>query len=125
MVTGELWLLIELNSHFLVSLSLTIIMAGSGDAIQLFKLAKKTYQNIGLIPPQSNQKRCSFSAKNWIFLCCLLQYLSTSTAYALFDANSMIECGMAFYLCISLCDIIIFYLILFWQMRNILNYIER
>lgn len=45
---------IWIHYEYLVSSSLTIKMAGGGDTIQLFKITKQAYQDIGLIAPPSN-----------------------------------------------------------------------
>lgn len=107
-----------------VSLSLAINMAGN-DKIKFFQFIQKIYQEIGIHPRRSNQKRNAINWKKWLNLFCLAQFFITSAAYLLFDAKSMIEYGMAFFTCATVVASTIIYLVLFWQMKNTLDYIER
>lgn len=105
--------------QFNSSLPLTINMAAS-DKIKLFKFIQKTYQDIGVYPPQSNQNCSSINAKKWLFSFILLQFFVSTTAYLLIEANSMTEYGMGFYTSVT---IAIFSF--FWQMKNTYSYIEH
>lgn len=103
---------------------LTINMAGS-DKIQLFRSIQRICHDIGIIPPKSNQKHRPFNVKNCVFLFCLAQFNMSSAAYLLFDTISMTEYGMVFFTCATVTLAIILYLIFFWQIKDILNYIEN
>lgn len=96
----------------------------SGKTVKLFKFIRKTFQFIGFHALASNQSH-RINSKIWINIFCLAQFLFSTTAFLLFDANSMMEYGMEFFTCITLIATMILYLTLVWQMGNILNYIEN
>lgn len=99
-------------------------MTGGG-TIELFSFIQKVYQDIGIFPPKSNQSpKSHINLKNWFILFCLVQFF-ISTAAFLFHANSMIEYGMVFFACTTTVLSITVYLIIVWQMKNILKYIEN
>lgn len=97
----------------------------TGDKIKLFKFIQKTYRQIGIDPPKSDQNRSPLNSKNCFFLIFHAECFITTAAYLCFEANSMIEYGMAFYVCVSISLSTIFYLTLFWQMQNVLNFIKN
>lgn len=99
-------------------------MAGGGK-IELFKFIQKNYQAIGIYPPGTNMNCHSINAKKWLIIFSLGQMFITSLIYLFVEAHSMIEYGMTFHTCGALVLSIIVYSILFWQMENILNYIEN
>lgn len=115
------WILFECISD-LVSLLLTIKMTGGGNGgkIKLFRFIQTTYQTVGIIPPQPN----SINTKKWYFLLGLVQFFISTVAYLLFEANSIIEYGMVFYTCTTALFSFVVYLVLHWQMKNTLNFIE-
>lgn len=102
-------------------------MAGGSDGdgtIKLFQFFQKTYQDIGILPPQSNPYR-SINLKKWFILFGHAKCIITSAGYLVFEANSMIEYGMVFYICVSTVLTITFYLTLLWKMETILSFIEN
>lgn len=107
-----------------VSLSLILNMAG-GDRIKLFKFIQKSYQEIGIHSSHSDQNCRSINLKVWFILLCHAHFFISSAANLVFEANSMIEYGMACYTCSTTVFSIVTYLISFWQMENILSYIEN
>lgn len=100
------------------------IMA-SCDKIELFKFVRKTYQDIGIFPPESNPNFNSINLKNGLFSFCLIQFLISTAAYLWFEAKSMIEYGIICYTCTTIIFSLAVYLIFLWQSRNILIYIEN
>lgn len=100
------------------------IMA-SCDKIELFKFVRKTYQDIGIFPPESNPNFNSINLKNGLFSFCLIQFLISTAAYLWFEAESMIEYGIICYTCTTIIFSLAVYLIFLWQSRNILIYIEN
>lgn len=99
--------------------------AAVGVKIHLFKFTQKAYQDIGIIPFQTNQKRSFVNSKNLFFLYLFAVSIASSAAYLLFEACSIIEYGMVFFTCTTVVLIFIEYLIILWQMENILSYIEN
>lgn len=99
-------------------------MAGSG-AIKLFLFVQKTYQDYGLLLPESNQKHSPINWRFLLMLFCLAQFFITSAAYAAFQASSMIEYAMAFYTCVTVAASTIIYMELFWQMKDVLDYVDN
>lgn len=99
---------------------------GAGDTIKLFRFIQKTYQAIGVFPPKSNQNRSPINFKDWFFIFCEVLFFISTAAHLFFEANnSMIEYGLIFFTCTTSIFCIVTYLILFWQMKNILNFIEN
>lgn len=92
--------------------------------IGLFKFIQKAYQEIGISPSDANQNRKFINSKKWFIPFGLVQFFISSAAYLMIKANSMIEYGMAFYSCMTVLFYFTIYLISFWQMKNLLNYIE-
>lgn len=97
----------------------------SVSTIKLFSFIQKTYHDTGINPPTCNQNRSSINSKNWIILCCLTLILLPSTAYLLLEANSLIEYGMAFFICVTVIGLFIVYLIPLWESKTIFNFIEN
>lgn len=97
-------------------------MAG-GEKIELFKSIRKIYKFIGIFPAESNPNGSILNASNWLHLCCVSMSFLTTVAYLLFEATGMTEYGVAFFVSISILLAIIKYLIICWQMQNILSYI--
>lgn len=97
--------------HLSFSSSLAIKMASCG-RIKLFKYIRKIYQVTGVIPSESNRKL--------LFFFSLAQFSFSTTAYLLFEANSITEYGMGLY---TSTTIAIFSF--FWQMKNFSQYLEN
>lgn len=101
-------------------------MASGDDKIKLFKFTQKLYRNIGILPPKSNPRISSpINLKNFLFLLCLTQFFTSTVAYLWFDVHSMTQYGVTFYSCTSIAFAITLYVILLWQMENILKYIQN
>lgn len=97
----------------------------AGDRIKLFESTQKNFQAIGIYPTsQFNHNHSRINSKIWAFLLCLTQFFISTVAYLMFEANSMFDYGMAFFTCTATVFAFISYLILFWQIENILKYIE-
>lgn len=121
-------LLPPLAFAFLISISLSSTIDMAGETVpktELFKFTQKFFQDIGIDPPPSNQTHSRITSKNWIFLSPLVQFLISSAAYLLIEANSIIEYGIVFSNCLSAAICIILYLILIWRMNFFLSYIEN
>lgn len=101
---------------------LALEMAG-GDKIELFKFIRKTYKHIEI--SEFDQEHNLINLKHCFIILCDAQFFLSSTAYLLFKANSMIEYGMAFFICTSIVASTAVYLIFFYKVKNILNYIEK
>lgn len=94
-------------------------MTDSSAAVKLFKLTQKTYKDIGIHPPESNENRSQINSKNWLFTFYQAQFLYSSAAYAMFEANSIIEYEMASFTCFAVVAALIVYLIIYWEMKNV------
>lgn len=108
-----------------VSLSLTITMASAGRTIKLFKFIQKSCQDIGIYPPESNRNRCPINWRNWLILFCHAEFCTLSAAHLLFETNSMIEYGIISHVCTSGLLTSTLYLLMIWQMKNILIFIKN
>lgn len=98
---------------------------GGGRTIKLFKFIQKSFQGIGIYPPQLNQTHNPINPTFWLNLFCHAQFFVSSTAYLLFEADSMIEYGLVFFIDATVIGCFIFYLISFWETKAIFNYIEN
>lgn len=107
-----------------ISFSLSIDMASrGGGTIKLFRFIQKTYKYIGIYPPKPNDIRSPIILKNWLVLLCEAQFFISSIAFLMFEANSMIEFGMASFMSATVLLCSVLYLVLFWEMKNILDFI--
>lgn len=114
----------RIHFRFGFSVKLANIMTGR-DKIKLFKFIRKIYHHIGISPSESNPKHSLINLKHWFIILCNAQFFLSSTAYLLFKASSMIEYGMAFFISTSIVASTAVYLIFFYKVKNILNYIEK
>lgn len=97
-----------------------------GDKIILFKFIQKCYQDVGIYPSQSNQNHNTINSKIGGFhFFSFAQFFISTIAYALFEANSAIEYGLAFFICPSIVFYCSLYLISLWQIKSISNFIEN
>lgn len=83
-------------------------MAGS---IQLFQFVQRFHQTIGIYPCQSNQKQHPINWTQAIFSICSAQSMLTTAAFLVFEAKSMFECGLVFFILITMINAIVIYLI--------------
>lgn len=104
-------------------------MASSGASScgtnKLFKLIQKSGEYIGIYPLKSNRNHSPINWRNWLILVfCHAEFFISTAAHLLFEENSMIEYGMISYACTAGLFTGIVYLLLIWQMKNILNFIQ-
>lgn len=102
----------------LVYPGLSINMVGCA-TIQLFKSAQSICQEAGIYPSEFNHRR------RYTILFCLANNFISTAGYLIFEANSMHEYGMVFFNCTTELFCCMLFTILFWQMKNILNHIEK
>lgn len=96
-------------------------MAGS---IKLFQFVQKFHRFIGIYPREPNQKHST----NWTQATCLIsyaQYLCTTSAFLLFEANSLFDFGFVFFTLAAVVNCIAIYLIFIWQSQNTYEFIEN
>lgn len=93
-------------------------------SVKLFNFLQKYYRTVGIHSPQSNQIRCPFNWKNVFFVICLVKSISTTTAYLLFQAETIIDIGISIFFLACLILGLTLYLIPIWQMGNITEFIE-
>lgn len=78
------------------------------DSIRFFKFIRELFETMGLHPYQSNQNH-SYNWRNSLILLFLVLMFIASTAFLLFEANSIDEFGKSFYI-----DVLTLLLILLW-----------
>lgn len=110
------------ETHFVLSLLTTVIMTGS---IKLFQHIQKFHQIVGIHSSQSNQKQWSAILGKTIFLISSAQLTFTIVAFLLFDAKSMFDYGLAFYILIALINNTGNYLFFIWRSENTFKFIEN
>lgn len=110
------------NKNSAVSSVLVVNMAGS---IKIFQLFRKCHQTIGIHPPQPNQKQPLINWIKWIFVILQSQFLFAMVAFLVFDAESMFDYGLAFFLLISIMNTIVVSLIFIWQTENTEKFIKN
>lgn len=92
---------------------------------QLFQFIQKTHQAIGIHPSQSEQKQCSINLKNKIFLFVNAENTVTTIAFIVFDAKSIIDYGIAFFVMSTTINITIIHSLFTWQVENTLKFFEN
>lgn len=80
--------------------------------IKLFTIIQKLYQIIGV----TNKN----GIRTYFFLFCFAQFSFSSAAHLLFEASSLTEYGLVFYVSITTAIYA-----LFWQMENTVDYIDN
>lgn len=106
-----------------ISLTLSVNMAGNDVAIKLFGFVRRTFENIGISRPPFRQNNNPINFKKWLIPVGEGQFFISTAAHLLFETNSSVEYGMVFFTCASISLSITIYLILSWQMTDILDYI--
>lgn len=83
---------------------LSILNMASGGPIKLFQFVRKLCQSVG-ISLQPNQNRYHMNSMNWFTLFGLIQSIISTIAFILFEAESMAEFGISFFvfLCAFIC----------------------
>lgn len=104
------------NSRSGISLLSSINMAG-GDSIKLFQFIRKFCQTIRIVPPDQNQY--SINRMNLFNLFCLNQFLISTVAFVLFQANSMAEYGVTFFIGSGIVAFDVYCLVVFCQFGDI------
>lgn len=102
-----------------LSTILAIVMAGS---IKLFQFNKKLYEMLGVYPHQNNEK-ILFNSRNLFILFCCAQFCISMAAFFIFKAKTMQEYNISIYMSLTQFYIMINFLLLMWQISNILNLI--
>lgn len=113
------------NSKLFISFVLnffrmTVKMDGS---VKLFQFIQKFHQTLGIYPPQLKQQPYQINSINKIFLVCLVQMIITTTAFLMFEAESMFSYGLAFFVLIAMINGVVIYLTFIWQFENTVKYI--
>lgn len=83
--------------------------------IQLFQPVQKYYQTLGI---ESHQNSL-FNFRNLFAIFCFLMCFTSTLAFFLFKANTILEYGATFYAFISETYILYFLFVQMWQMANI------
>lgn len=92
--------------------------------MELCHSVRKCFENLGIVPIQSNQNS-SFNSKNLFVLMCLLQMFLSSLAYLLFEAKSIGKLADSFYMILTSLACAIFFSICIWKIANILQLIRE
>lgn len=98
-----------------------VAMAGS---IKLFQIVQKTYQILGIHPPEAN-KTFAFNSRNLFFIFCYTQACVTMGGYFLFRAELMLEYVSTLFMTLSALFVLINYLLVMWRIGNILELIAK
>lgn len=113
-----------------ISISLTVIMAGS---IKLFQSVQKFNKTMGLdILHQrqfsKNHLQFNLSAKlikSLFFILSTMQLFISSTAFFLIKAQTSADYGISFYVSLTTFCVLINFVTVAWRMDNILTLINR
>lgn len=93
-------------------------------SITLFQFIKRAYQSVGVYPFQPSQNHTTFNLKNWIYLICCMQFLISTFCFLLFEAKSMFDYGIAFYVSLYLFFAMVQYSIFIFQIESTYKFIE-
>lgn len=88
-------------------------------SIKLFQFIQKLCQLFGIDPPQPNQEQYPLNLINWFTIFCLIQSIISTTRFFLFEANSMVEYGLTFWVCASFITCFNFCLGVYSRAKNI------
>lgn len=92
-------------------------------SLKLFQSVRQFYLDMGLYPSQSNGN-CVPNARNSFILLSMILFCITSSAFFLFEAKSIAEYGISFYMSLSEMEMTCFFLIIAWKMPKILELID-
>lgn len=93
-------------------------MAGSVGFSQHFQ---KVHKFIGIFQKESK----SIDTKSIICGMCSVQFLLTTLAFIVFEANSMFDYGFGFFVLILIIEAVVIYLLFIWQSANTLHFIDN
>lgn len=93
-------------------------------AIRFFQFNRKLYERVGICP-RPNTWFGSYNLRNSMMLLCLSMMLMASTAFLLFQANSMQEYGAAFYVSVSELANIVCIMVTIPKMASIFSLMEK
>lgn len=90
--------------------------------MELFHSVRRSYQNIGVVPVQSNPN-LFLNLTNLFILMCQMQMFTSSLAYFLFEAKSIGKSADSFFMVLSSCVCAIYFLVSIWKISDILELI--
>lgn len=96
-------------------------MSGS---IKLFQFNQWVYQSIGIDALQTSRNRCLAKSKIFTIFLCLAQFFIVSILFLEFDANSMFDYGITFYLVMNILFGTGIYVFPIFHMENTLKFNE-
>lgn len=76
------------------------------------------YSRNSIYPPQPSQNHTSFNLRNWIFVVCWTQYFVSLVSFLLYEAKSMFDYGITFYMLFYMIFAMGAYLIPTWQLKR-------
>lgn len=79
---------------------------------------------MGIFPPQADETRRSIIERRTILLFGNAMVVLPTIAYLVFDAQSMFEYGMGFFITLTGTNTVVVYLLFIWQAENTINFIE-
>lgn len=101
-----------------ISLVLAVVMSS---VVKLFDTQQKLYKTLGfdIYQSQSCHSKCSISIKSLFFLISSMQLFISTTAFFLFEARTVDEYGMSFYISITIFSVSINITTIAWKMDEI------
>lgn len=106
-------------------ISLLPIINMAADSIKLFQFLEKYCQTFRVYPLQPNQKRYHINSLNWIIILCLNQFFISLATFFFFEATSMFEYGLTFFVCLCILSSDIHCFSAFGQAKDISNFVEN
>lgn len=97
----------------------------AGRSINLFQFNQKFCEIIGVKLPEANPNGHIFNLINLGVVISLTVFIMPTAAYLLYDANSMAEYGIVFYILICGIEGMVVYFITIWEIDEILEFIEN
>lgn len=79
---------------------------------------------VGICPPQNQNERLSFNMRNVCILFCYAQVCFPVLAFFLFKANTVVDYGSSFFTFITMFAVAVWFLVIMWQIKNILSLID-
>lgn len=94
-------------------------------AIKLFQYVQNFYQTLGIHPPIQSYQTFSLNRRNLFFLSCSVLTFILSTAYLLFDAQSIQDFGIPFCASVIILSGFFIYIVQIWRNAEIFQLIEH
>lgn len=93
--------------------------------LKLFQSVRSLFEMMGIYSDQESPQRVSLNWRNSVFFSVMTMVFLLSTAFFLFDAQTIPEYGFSFYIIVSGFCVTIAFAITIWKQANIFDTMEK